>query len=76
MDPRVIAEVVSNCVLLGAAVWIGVVGAASLAGIAVWWDAVRQGAYGSSSQTLTASAASHGVVDKIANSLRRSPTYR
>jgi len=42
MDPRVIAEVVSGCAMLGAAVWGVVVGSAGLAGAMVWWDAVRQ----------------------------------
>ncbi len=46
MDPRVAAEFFSNCVMFGVAVWIGVVGAASLAGMAVWWEAVRKGDYG------------------------------
>ncbi len=42
MNPRVVAEVISSCAMLGGVVWVAVVGSASVAGAMVWWEAVRQ----------------------------------
>jgi len=55
MGPRELAELVSNCVMIGALVWLAVVGIASLAGVAIWWDAVRQAIRGEGVATQAAS---------------------
>lgn len=70
MDPRQLAELVSNCVMVGAMVWLGVVGVASLAGLAVWWDAVRQALRGEGLAVRTATGLLRGVASPVIRTKR------
>lgn len=43
IDTAGMIGLVSNCVIFGTVLWVAVVGGASFAGLAVWWDAVMRG---------------------------------
>jgi hypothetical protein len=56
--------------MVGGVVWLGVVGIASLAGVAVWLDAVRQALRGEGLATRTATGLLRGVASPLLRTKR------